>query len=138
MKKIAVCLVAFAAAAFISSCEKEGDKTITKTIAVTLSPGATYTTNVVQTGDEDGILQITQQASHAAVSQLTPVSGSKDATFTYTPASQYVGTDEVQISTSEGDHQGNGGGHGNCSGHHHHDDENTVYVYKITLTGNNH
>ncbi|MEO8088605.1 MAG: hypothetical protein ABI763_17435, partial [Bacteroidota bacterium] len=118
-------------------CKKEQDEIITKVIEVSLAPGETYTTTVAQVGDEDDILKITSQASHAQVSEIAAISGSKDMTFTYTPESQFTGMDEVQISSTEGEHHGNGGGHGNCSGHHHHD-ETTVYVYKITINGNNH
>ena len=134
MKKFTASAAIIALIAFNFSCKKEQDSTITKTFDVTLSPGQTYTTQVGG-GDEDDMLKITQQAKHADVSELTANSGSRDMTFTYTPASQYIGSDQVQITNSEGEHHGHGG-HGNCGGHHH--DESTVYVYNITITGNNH
>jgi hypothetical protein len=136
MKKIAAYMLASALIALGSSCKKEQDETITKTFQVSLSPGQTYTTQVAQAGDEDDVLKITQQASHASLSEIAAISGSKDMTFTYVPAPQYTGTDEVHISGMEGEHNGNGGGHGKCSGHH--DDQTTVYVYKFTIGGDNH
>jgi hypothetical protein len=126
-------IVLITAVMFNFSCKKENDDTITKTFNVSLSMGQTYTARVAQTGDDDDVLQITQQASHASSSELASISGSRDMTFNYTPASQYVGTDQVKITSTEGEHHG---GHGHCSGHHH--DESTVYVYNITITGNNH
>ena len=136
MKKITVAIFTSCLIAFSFSCKKEQDSTITKTFNVSLAMGETYTIQVAQAGDEDDVLKITKQASHASVSEIAQISGLKDVIFTYTPASQYTGTDQVQISNSEGEHHGNGGGHGNCSGHHH--DETTVYVYNITISGNNH
>ncbi|CAN5471471.1 hypothetical protein BH11BAC1_BH11BAC1_15620 [soil metagenome] len=137
MKIITSFLFVSALVIFNFSCKKEQEESITKVIEVSLAPGETYSARVVQAGDEDDILKITSQASHAQVSEIAAISGSKDVMFTYTPVSQFTGTDEVQISSTEGEHHGNGGGHGNCSGHQH-QDENTVYVYKITINGNNH
>ena len=136
MKTITSFSLVVALLALNVSCKKEQDNIITKTINVTLTPGQSYTTTVNQAGDEDDVLKMTQQASHAEVSEITPITGSKDVTFNYTPASQYTGNDQVQISTAEGDHQGKWRNHGKCSGKHH--DETTVYVYNFAISGNNH
>ncbi len=134
MKKFTGYFLACALLAFNFSCQKEEDATVTKTINVTLNVDQSYTAQVAHAGDEDDVMKITQQASHSSVSEVAAISGSQDLTFHYTPASQYIGTDEVKISSDEGSHQG--GGHGNCSGHHH--GGTTVYDYKITIIGSNH
>ena len=79
-------------------------------------------------------MQISKQADHALASKMTPSSGG-NAAFVYTPALNYVGTDEVIINNVEGSH-GNGpqGGHGNCQGGKHHDDT-VIYDFKITING---
>jgi hypothetical protein len=131
MKKIAILLlVALPAALIISSCRKEG-QTVTKTINVVINANQTYTSQI-PAGDADDVMQITTQAQHYLTSQVTFDSASGSYIFLYTPALNYTGADNVQVTNTEGDHHGNGG-HGSCGGHHH--GNTTVYIYNITVKG---
>ena len=119
----------------VSSCKKDEDTTVTKTINVELSPNQSYSATV-PAGDADDVMQITSQAQHSSVSSITldPSTGSN--VFKYTPTLNYEGTDDVQITNAEGEHHGGGHSHGGmCSGHHHND--NTVYDYRISIKGQN-
>jgi hypothetical protein len=127
MKTIAIPILAVVLSLNLS-CQKEQDEMETKTINVTLAPGETYTNNLGQHDD----LSITLQAEHASVSQLNSNNG--DKIFAYTPSEGYVGGDQVQISSSQENQHGHGGG---CPMHKQHD-ESMVYVYKITVTGETH
>lgn len=127
MKKISVLLL-FATIMFIAaSCEKEG-ATITKTVNVEINSNAAYSYTVPHAGDADDAMQITQQAMHSSVSKITPDASTGDALFEYVPATNFSGTDEVQVSNVEEHHNGN---HGNCGGHRH--DDTYIYVFKITV-----
>ena len=128
MKTIAIPILAVVLC-FNLSCQKEQDITKTKTIDVTVASGESYSTTVSPKGDDD--FSITLQAAHASLSELATANG--NMIFTYTPANGYIGNDEVQITAS----QENQHGHGNCPSHHQ-NDESTVYVYKITVTGETH
>src|SRR4051812_7741465 len=115
-----------------SSCKKEG-VTITKVINVDLAENESYKTAVPPAGDADDVMQITSQPQHSSACTVAPDAGTGSIMLQYTPSLNYIGTDEVQVSNTEGQHHG-GGHHGNCSGHHH--DNTTVYIYKINITGN--
>jgi len=134
MKKITILLLLIAPLALtISSCRKEG-KTVTKTINVQLNANESYS-NRIPPGDADDMMQITSQAQHYSVSNVSFDPASGNSMFQYTPALNYTGTDEVDITNAEGDHHGNGhAGGGNCGGGHHHDDQ-TIYIYKINIGG---
>jgi|GEM_PF-4377060 len=134
MKKITLLLVAFSIAGLNFSCKKEQEDVVTKTTGISLAAGQTYTTRVTYSGEGSNPMIIVKQASHAEVSEVTPITGSRDVTFTYKPVANYTGTDEVRISSNTSENNSGGGGQGHCSGH----GETAVYVYQFTVTGNNH
>jgi hypothetical protein len=129
MKSIAIPILAVVLS-FTLSCQKEQDDIVTKTINVTLAPGESYSSVIHLKSDKDEC-SITLQAEHASISELS-ASANKEKIFSYIPASGYTGNDQVQIT----DNQGNQHGHGSCPMHS--QDETTVYVYKITVTGESH
>jgi hypothetical protein len=133
MKTIAIPILAIVLS-FTLSCQKEENDQEIKKINVTLSPGESYSSDLSQQGNPGSQFSISQQASHAAVSSLQARSDNGDMIFSYTPASQYVGNDQVQITASGDEHHG---GHGGCPMHHK-SNESTIYQYNITVTGNNH
>ena len=131
-------MVVFALAVF-TACHKEHEA-FTKVIDVSLKPNETYTYQIPATGDADDVMQITKQALHAQSCTLDFRSNTSPSAFQYTPVLNYIGTDEVDVSTVE-THNGNLNpqhqGGGNCQGHHHHD-EGTTYIFRITISSGNH
>src|SRR5437016_2900929 len=83
------------------SCKKEG-VTVTKVINVDLSENQTYSATVPHAGDADDVMQITSQPRHSSSCTVTSAAGSTDAALQYTPALNYTGTDEIQVSNTEG------------------------------------
>jgi len=131
MKTIAIPILAVVLA-FNLSCQKEQDDMVTKTIYVTLNSGESYSTTISQQSDKN-TCSITQQAEHASVSELKAGASNSEKIFTYTPVTDYIGNDQVQITSSQEQHHG----HGGCPMHNQ-NDQSTVYVYKITMTGESH
>ena len=122
------------------SCKKDKHhQPITKTIDVTLGMNETYSFTFPTNKNN---LIIERQASHALNSDLTADNTTGLFLYNYTPATDFVGTDEISITTLKEDN-----GHGNhaqgilpggCYGGSgvHHDDDNTVtYVFKINVLG---
>ena len=131
MKKISELFLLASALVFVySSCRREG-VTITKTIEVKLKVNESYSYTVAHAGDADDVMQIIQQASHSSVCTITPDASSGDALFSYTPARDYTGTDQVRVSNVE-EHHG-GGHHGNCGGGGHHHDDTYNYIFNFTI-----
>ena len=132
MKKYTHLLAMAVFAAFVLvACHKDRPE-VTQVVNVTLAPNQSYNYTVPVSGDKDDVMQITQEAVHAALINLN-LDAKGQGVLNYTPAKDYSGTDEIHVSTVEGPHQGHGGGqsHGNCSGHHH--DGGTTYIFKITI-----
>ncbi len=130
-------LVAFASLV-TTSCNK-GNSEVYKTINVTLTPNQTYTYDITAAGDADDQMDIVKQASHYLTSTVA-VGASNKTTFTYTPAENYEGTDEVQVKNVEHHQQGSSTppphrGGGNCQGKHH--DDEVTYIFKITIQNTN-
>ena len=140
MKKITgILFIAVAILFAIQSCKKEDrDAPVTKTIAVSLKANESYSYQIPKTGDADDVMQITKQAEHSLSSEVSPVANSENTLFEYTPALDYTGNDEVQVTNVEV-HNGNSGHshHGNCSGGKDHHDETTTYAFKITIRSAN-
>lgn len=121
-----------------TSCHKENSEVI-KTINVTLEPNQTYTYTIPAAGDADDIMVIAKQAIHYLTSTVA-VDASRNATFTYTPAENYEGTDEVDVKNTENHPQNRltpppHRGGGNCQGKHH--DDEVTYIFKITIQNTN-
>ncbi len=120
------------------SCRKEHEEeAVTKVIDITIQANEAYTYLMPPSGDADDLMEITQQAKHFALSQITP-DAQRNTLFEYTPELNYMGTDEVHVNTVEGQHTGdhhnhhnNGSSFGNCTGHH--EDVETNYIFKITV-----
>ncbi len=140
MKKITGSLIiAVALVVATQSCKKEDrDASTTKEIAVSLKANESYSYQIPQTGDADDVMQITKQADHSLISKISPVANSENTLFEYTPALDFTGSDEVQVTNVE-NHNGNSGHshNGNCSGGKGHHDGTTTYVFKITITSAN-
>jgi hypothetical protein len=131
MRKVYLVSAGFAMLSFLlSSCEKE-EAVVTKTINVELEANSTFSYTIPKAGDEDDVMQITQQGSHFLKSEVIE-SGPSAYKFSYTPALNFEGSDEVKVSTEEDRKSGNGH-HGMCSGKG--KDDETVYDFKITIRG---
>ena len=123
MKTVATLILAVVLS-FNISCQKEQGEIVTKTINVSIAPGETYT-DVLSSHGKEGFT-ITRQAEHASFSELKKCSGHGQMKFTYTASSQYNGNDEVQITGDQKNH---------CPIQ---DNETTIYVYKISVSGETH
>jgi len=142
-------LLAFALATvlLLPACKKAETAPITKTINVSLHKNQSYTYSMPAQGDADDVMSITQQAQHYSVSTITYTDNKTATPFNYTPALDYVGTDEVHVSITEGaHHEGSeshheggaghhdghheGGDHGQC---HHSEEPETNYIFKIVI-----
>ncbi|MCX6290142.1 MAG: hypothetical protein NT126_00065 [Bacteroidetes bacterium] len=122
---------------FASSCRKENNGVIiTKVIPVQLNVNQSYSYEVPRAGDDDDDMQITKQATHFLMSQVSASTGT-NVLFEYTPALNFTGTDEVILNNAEGSHGhgGHGNGHGNCGGSKPHHDDTIIYDFQITVTG---
>ena len=88
----------------ITSCEKEENQ-VTQTINVTLLKNQPYTYTVPE-NESDDPYQITDQASHYLISELTELcfASGGPLTYEYTPALNYVGKDRVVIANVEEEH----------------------------------
>jgi hypothetical protein len=123
MKSIAILILAVVLS-FNISCQKEQNEIVTKTINVSIAPGETYTDILFPSGKEE--FNISLQAEHASFSELKECSDHGQMKFTYIASSQYTGNDEVQITGDEKNH---------CPMQ---DNETTIYVYKISVSGETH
>lgn len=136
--------------AIMPSCQKEKvNAVVTKTVDATLKVNETYTfTLPAQEGDD--AYEITTQASHYTVSKVGLDATGANMVYEYTPALDFVGTDQVVITTTEEEHTGehHGGMCGNKAPHpqganilhlphphhhHHHDAEEQLEI-TINLT----
>ncbi|MEP7168113.1 MAG: hypothetical protein ABI855_01960 [Bacteroidota bacterium] len=135
MKKNLFISAILAGVFFISSCRKmeHEDTAISKVINVELKQNESYSYTIPPTGDADDVMEISQQAQHAAISKITG-DAARNTLFEYTPAENYTGSDEVHVNTVGGDHKGGNGGHhqGNCQGHG--NDTETNYIFKINIS----
>jgi len=106
---------------FTQSCKKdESVNSTTKTIYVTIKSNETYQFDLGSFGDEEGA-GISRQASHFQVSKTERVNYVK-IIYTYIPAQDYVGTDEVELKAERGS---DGAGPNN---------EITFFVIKFEIT----
>ncbi len=98
MRKLpSIILLTLAVLCFIS-CKKQNDQpSFTNSqpqsdiISVSIAPGETYTYNFTDAGK----LSIVKQAAHFAVS--TSQAGEVGSSYTYIPAANYTGSDEVVL-----------------------------------------
>ena len=127
----------------IHSCKKhEQGKTSYQTVDVTLDMNKSYQYSFAPSNSD---LSITKQSQSFLVSELDKVTDVP--LFNYTPKSNFVGIDEVQITAyeEESEHHGGKDGHhpqSNCQNHggndhdknkHDDDDDKTIYTFKITV-----
>ena len=94
--------------AIVQGCKKEDGKEPKMTMSVSLKSNQTYQYDLGSFGDEEGAV-ITSQALHFQTSKIgRDVSGK--IVYTYVPAVNYIGTDEVEISTRRGGSDGSNPG----------------------------
>src|ERR1043165_1795244 len=116
------------------ACNKDQND-LNKVINVSLKANETYSYQIPASDNSNNQLRDSKQASHAASSTLQFKNSNSPLTFQYVPATDFTGTDEVEIG-NEGmpappSHQGqqhNGG----CQGHHQ-NPEGVSYTFKITV-----
>jgi hypothetical protein len=139
MKNKLILPAVIAAFFFITSCEKEKDKqatVISKVINVDLNENQSYSYNIAPSGDQDDVMEISLQSNHFITSKIT-TDDLRNTLFEYTPALNYSGTDEIHVTTMEGQHHDvNPGQHGGmCQGHNngHGDETETNYIFKINI-----
>jgi hypothetical protein len=131
--------ISLTAVLFTSSCKKEDNKQNNQVVNVTINENANYT-YAAPTGNQGGNYTISQQASHYLSSSILPTMTASGTIYSYTPALNYVGGDQVVLSTSNSQHNGGCGGNqnGNCSHHdnhcdHHDNDDNNTITINITV-----
>lgn len=103
MKRILLYWILSAALLNLSlSCTKEEPAISTiHTISVPLGRNETYRYDLGLFGDEEGAV-IRKQASHFLVSQAVRDIATGKIVYTYTPAPDYAGTDEVELKSMRG------------------------------------
>jgi hypothetical protein len=139
--KINLCISAVISSVFfITSCEKKEDHEPvqnSKVINVDLKQNESYSYQILASGDGADAMEISQQAQHALTCKITP-DAAHNTLFEYTPATDYTGSDEIHITTVDGEHHehhDNDHHHGNCQGK---DDEaGSSYTFKINITSDN-
>ena len=119
----ALLLVVSAGLTFLSSCRKEdqGSKMLTTEVMVTLEKNQPYVYTLPENTSEEGFM-ISKQASHFEKSELS--TSLNQFYYSYTPARDYTGNDEVIITLAGEEHHDKKGHHfagggGGC----HQDDE---------------
>ncbi len=87
----------------LCSCSKKDDDIRTKEIAinVVMDNANTYEYYLGSFGDEEGA-EIQIQASHFLLSELEEFSSDRQVVYKYRPASGYVGSDYVEITSERG------------------------------------
>lgn len=93
-------------ATLFSSCKKDSDGPgcdlpVPNEINVKISANETYLFDLGIFGDEEGA-SISNQATHHSVSIVERETNTGKVVYKYTPASNFVGTDEVQIKSERG------------------------------------
>jgi len=139
MKKISALLI-FGFALLSVSCQKGNDckphdQAETQTINAELDKNTTYTFTI-PANTKNNAFEITTQATHASASKLT--TDASNTVYTFTPSTDYVGTDKVVISTAEQHHSGNNScganhppkGNGNCGQH---GASSMLYIINLTV-----
>ena len=129
----------------ISSCrkheEREG-KTNYQTIEIVLDMNKSYQYSF---GTPSSELTITKQSDAFLVSQLDEAN--ETVLFNYMPKTNFVGTDEVQVTLGEDEHEKHEHGEHHkpknpimhlFGGHQHHEcgkheDDKTIYIFKFTV-----
>jgi hypothetical protein len=95
-------------AALFSSCKKDSDSLdpdcdlpASHEINIKITANETYQFDLGIFGDEEGA-SISKQATHFSVSEVERDNNSGKIIYKYTPATNFVGTDEVQIKSERG------------------------------------
>ena len=128
----------------IQSCKKHEErevKTNYQTIDIVLDMNKSYQYSF---GKLDSDIEITKQSDAYLVSELNDMS--ETVLFNYMPQTNFVGTDEVQVTLGDEEREGHHGdahhapknplthlfGHKKheCGGHH---EDKTVYIFKFTV-----
>jgi len=100
MKTLMFATFIIASAFFKCSKDEDSESINTQAIATVIDTNEIYTFDLGYFGDEEGAT-ISKQAIHYAVSKLVRDSASK-IIYTYQPAKDYSGNDEVEITSSRG------------------------------------
>jgi len=102
MSKSKVILPILSCLLLLQACKKgNGPSSQIQTIAATVKSGQTYKSDLGNYGDEEGVT-ITRQAAHFQVSSIDRDLSSGKISLKYTPAPDYIGTDEVVVQSSKG------------------------------------
>ncbi|MBA2407173.1 MAG: hypothetical protein H0V65_04155 [Chitinophagales bacterium] len=103
MKKIAFYLTLFIGLTTISqSCKKDTtNDPVTQTITETIRVNQSYQFDLGSFGDEEGA-SISKQANHFSISSVDREVNTGKVIYKYTPATNFVGTDEVEIKSARG------------------------------------
>lgn len=103
MKKIAFYLTLFIGLNTVSiSCKKDNPNApVTQTITETIRVNQTYQFDLGIFGDEEGA-SISKQANHFSISSVDREVNTGKIIYKYTPATNFVGTDEVEIKSTRG------------------------------------
>lgn len=135
MKKIFSLLIA--AMVMLTACQKEHEPKIENiTIDVVLKQNNQYTYTINHNDDEYSSPYISQDTQHDAITALTPNDKNTASVFSYTPANDYVGPDQVIITLSEEKEEHGCGikpGRTPRPHHHHHDESVKNYIFNFTI-----
>ena|ERR1035437_8202063 len=95
-------IISIALLTFSQGCSKEDIVIHSPNInAVTMTRNETYHFDLGYFGDEDGA-SISRQATHFIVSKLDRDNSTGKIGYTYTPALNFTGTDEVELKSMRG------------------------------------
>ncbi len=103
MKKIAFYCSLFIGLTMVSqSCKKDTtNDPVTQTITETIRVNQSYQFDLGSFGDEEGA-SISKQANHFSISSVDREVNTGKVIYKYTPATNFVGTDEVEIKSARG------------------------------------
>lgn len=118
MKKIcAVALVLFFICFLLASCSKQSindqvSPHLNNIINATIAPNQNYTITI----SEPGEVAIVKQAKHYKTSEINFGEDGTQTTYTYSPAQNYIGSEEIILTNKKSNvliYGGCNGGHGN-------------------------
>lgn len=131
MKKNIFNLLVIVLTIFLFQACKEEPVNLTQTINGTIRKNATFTFTLPE-NNTDNAFEITEQASHAKVSMLYTGAGGS-VTYSYTPETNFIGTDQIIIDNAKESGHKKGG---KCNGGNNTESITTLIV-SITVNDSN-
>jgi hypothetical protein len=122
-----------------SCCKIHPPQDASQTITATINKNQSFQFDLGTVENTEGI-SIIRQASHYSISQIESGCFTSDMHYTYTPAKDFTGSDEVTITLADEKEHACNGHHSRSglflSGHHDkaaHEKKVNTYIFKITI-----